>query len=317
MAETSGTTMTDSSGNGNDGTTHNVTMTGANGYKFDPASRSKVVVPNSPTLNPGASTFSYRVKVQSSHAPASGTDYDLLRKGIGTTTGGEYKIEIVNANGQGRAFCLVKDSRGVGASIRGTTNVTDGHVHTLTCTKTATGLTLKVDALKPRTKTVTSGLGSISNTSALVIGAKTPTVKGTAGDWYNGALLQARISAAARTCMGLRATILGTGGVDTIHGTRGADVIVALAGADIIRGRGGNDTVCGGSGADRIRGGAGSDRIRGGIGADRIRGGTGNDRLLGGIGADVIRGGSGVDRISGGPGSDTCFSPKHAPGCEL
>ena len=125
--------------------------------------------------------------------PASGTDYDLLRKGIGSTAGGEYKLEIVRVKGQGRAFCLLKDSRGVGASIRGTTNVTDGRVHTLTCTKTASGLTLQVEVLKPRPKTVTSGLRSISNTSALVIGAKTPTVTGTAVDWYNGALLDARI----------------------------------------------------------------------------------------------------------------------------
>jgi hypothetical protein len=88
----------------------------------------------------------------------------------------------------------VKDSRGVGASVKGTTNVTDGKVHTLTCVKTASGLTLKVDALTPRTKTVAGGLGSISNTTALVIGAKSRTVTGTAGDWYDGALLEARIS---------------------------------------------------------------------------------------------------------------------------
>jgi Concanavalin A-like lectin/glucanases superfamily len=194
MDETSGTTMKDSSGNGNDGTTYHVTMTGASGYKFDPASRSKVVVGSSATLNPGTASFSYSVKVQSSQVPASGTDYDLLRKGVGSTTGGEYKIEIVRGNGQGRAFCVVKDARGVGASISGTTNVTDGHVHTLTCTKTASGLTLVVDALKPRTKTVSSKLGSISNSSALVIGAKTPTATGSAGDWYNGALLEARIT---------------------------------------------------------------------------------------------------------------------------
>jgi hypothetical protein len=193
MNETSGTTMNDSSGHGNDGTTSHVTMTGASGYKFSPASRSKVVVPNSASLNPGTSSFSYSVKVQSSHVPASGTDYDLMRKGLGTTAGGEYKIEIVRANGQGRAFCVVNDSRGVGASVKGTTNVTDGHVHTLTCTKTASGLTLQVDALKPRTEKVAGQLGSISNTSALVIGAKSPTVTGAAGDWYDGALLDARI----------------------------------------------------------------------------------------------------------------------------
>jgi Concanavalin A-like lectin/glucanases superfamily len=194
MDETSGTKMVDSSGHGNNGTIYHVSMTGATGYKFDPASRSKVVVPSSATLNPGASTLSYTVKMQSSRVPASGTDYDILRKGLSSTTGGEYKLEIVNANGQGRAFCVVKDSRGVTATVQGTTNVTDGKVHTLTCTKTASGLTLKVDGLQPRTKAVTSGIGSISNTSALVIGAKTATVTGAAGDWYNGALLEARIS---------------------------------------------------------------------------------------------------------------------------
>jgi Concanavalin A-like lectin/glucanases superfamily len=194
MSETSGTTMTDSSGYGNNGTTYNVTMTGANGYVFDPAMRSKVVVPDSPALDPGSGTLTYSVTVKSTHAPASGTDYDLLRKGVNATTGGEYKLEIVNVNGQGRAFCLVKDSQGAGARIKGTTNVTDGKVHTLTCTKTASGLTLKVDGLQPRITTVTGGLRAIANTSALMIGAKTPIVTGPAGDWYNGALLGARIS---------------------------------------------------------------------------------------------------------------------------
>ena len=77
MTETSGTTMTDSSGNGNNGVTSHVRMTGANGYVFDPSSRSKVVVASSPSLNPGTSTFSYTVTMQSSHVPAAGTDYDV------------------------------------------------------------------------------------------------------------------------------------------------------------------------------------------------------------------------------------------------
>jgi hypothetical protein len=193
MDETSGTTMLDSSGHGNNGITYHVTMTGSR-YRFDPSDRSKVVVPDSPSLDPGKSTFSYKVVVKSSHVPASGTDYDLLRKGISSTSGGEYKMEIVYANGQGRAFCLVKDAAGTSAKIKGTTNVTDGKAHTLTCIKTSTGLTLRVDSLTPRTKAVTGGLGSISNAKPLVLGAKSPTVTGTAGDWYNGAMLQARIN---------------------------------------------------------------------------------------------------------------------------
>lgn len=193
MDETSGTTMLDNSGKGNNGTTYNVTRTG-DAYLFDPAAPSKVVVPDSPSLNPGNIAFSYSVVVKSDKVPASGTDYDVLRKGISSTSGGEYKLEIVYVNGQGRAFCLVKDSTGTSATIKGTTNVTDGQAHTLTCAKTSTGLTLRVDSLTPRTKTVTGGLGSISNGKPLVLGAKTPTVTGTAGDWNNGAMLRARIS---------------------------------------------------------------------------------------------------------------------------
>jgi len=194
MNETSGSTMFDSSGNANDGTTYHVMMTGDAGFVFAPEQRSKVVVPDSPTLDPGASTFSFGVDLQSDHVPASGTDYDVVRKGIGSTTGGAYKLEIVYAKGQGRAFCLVKDSLGTSATIKGTANVTDGQPHTITCTKTATSLTLRVDALTPRVRTVSTGIGPISNASALVIGAKTPTVTGAAGDWYDGTLHDARIS---------------------------------------------------------------------------------------------------------------------------
>jgi intracellular sulfur oxidation DsrE/DsrF family protein len=192
MNEPSGTTMLDSSGNGNNGTTSNVTRTSA-GYVFN-GTTSKVVVPNSPTLNPGTSEFSYSVTVQTSRVPPSGTDYDLIRKGISSTSGGEYKLEIVYSSTGGRAFCLVKDNLKVSATVKGTTNVTDGKVHTLTCKKTSTGVTLQVDTLAPRTQVVSSGLGAISNTSPLTISAKTPTVTGVGGDFYSGTMRSARLS---------------------------------------------------------------------------------------------------------------------------
>ena len=193
MDETSGSTMIDASGNGIDGTTYNVELTGSTGYRFDGAT-SKVIVPNSALLDPGESDFSWTVVVQSEHTPAAGTDMDLLRKGIGSSTGGEYKSEIVAAKGQGRGFCLVKDSAGVSATIKGVSNITDGLPHTVTCTKTATSLTLQVDDLKPRVKVTTSPIGSISNTRSLVLGVKSATVTGSAGDWYQGAMLEASVS---------------------------------------------------------------------------------------------------------------------------
>jgi hypothetical protein len=192
MNELSGTTMVDSSGNGNNGTTYNVTRTSA-GYSFN-GTTSKVVVVNSSSLNPGASNFSYSVQVQTSRVPPSGTDYDLIRKGISSTSGGEYKLEIVYSNGLGKAFCLAKDNLKVLATVKGTTNVADGNLHTLTCKKTSTGLTLQVDTLAPRTKVVSSGLGAISNTSPLTISAKTPTIKGVDGDFYSGVMRSASLS---------------------------------------------------------------------------------------------------------------------------
>src|SRR5689334_10440737 len=119
-----GTIMTDSSGNGNDGTLYNVTTSGS-GYMFDGTS-SKVVVPNSASLTPGTQDFSYTVQLQTDRIPPQGTDYDVLRKGTSIKTGGEYKLEIVYNDGIGKAYCVVKDAEGHIATKRGTTNVADG-----------------------------------------------------------------------------------------------------------------------------------------------------------------------------------------------
>ena len=186
--ETSGSTAFDSSGNGNDGTAYNVTMDGS-GYQFN-GSSSLVVVPTSTSLNPGTDAFSFSVTFQTSVRPGNGLDYDLMRKGLTTTGGGEYKVEIIQANGRARALCVVKDSAKKALQIRGTTDLADGRVHTITCSRTSSGLTVVVDDLVPRTKT--GSTGSISNSAPLALGAK---AEGGAGaDWFNGELLQASVS---------------------------------------------------------------------------------------------------------------------------
>lgn len=190
MDETFGTTMTDTTTNGNNGTTFDIVTSGG-GYIFNGVS-SKVVVPDSATLNPGTVNFSYSVQVQTDRIPPTGTDYDLMRKGVSTTPGGEYKLEIINSGGIAKAYCLVKDAAGHSAAIAGTTNLADGLVHTLTCSKTPTRLTLQVDALSPRKKYRT--LGSFSNIEELVIGARTSTVTDPTGDWYSGTLRSASVS---------------------------------------------------------------------------------------------------------------------------
>jgi hypothetical protein len=188
LDETSGTTAFDSSGNGNDGTAHDVVMDGS-GYQFNGVS-SKVIVPTSDSLNPGTADFSFSVTFRSSVPPGAGLDYDMLRKGLTTTSGGEYKVEVIQANGKARALCIVKDSAKKALQIRGTTNLTDGQVHTITCTRTSAGLTLVVDNLAPRTKAGVTG--SISNTAPLALGAKAEG--GPGADWFNGEILEAGVN---------------------------------------------------------------------------------------------------------------------------
>ena len=122
----------------------------------------------------------------------------MIRKGNVGTKGGEYKIEIIRASGMARATCLVKDSLRHSATVNGgaktVKNLADNLLHTITCTKTATSLTIQIDLGAPVTKSVT--IGSISNTLPLLVGVKTVDTADNdrAGDWYNGAMRSATIT---------------------------------------------------------------------------------------------------------------------------
>ena len=190
MNEMSGTVMQDSSGNGNNGALYNVQTTGA-GYVFNGAT-SKVQVPNSPSLNPGTRDFSYGAQVQTSRVPPAGGDYDVLRHGAKSTDGGGFRLEIENSNGIGKAYCSISDSTGFTLSVRGTTNVADGNLHTLTCAKNASGITLQVDSLAPVTRN--GSLGSIANSKPFLVGVKAPNTTSPDADWYYGALHGATVS---------------------------------------------------------------------------------------------------------------------------
>ena len=193
MDETSGNTMVDSSGNGNNGTTTNVTMS-PDGYVFDGTS-SKVVVPSSATLNPGTQDFSFSARVQIAVAPAKGVTYEVIRKGTSIATGGEYRLEIYHSNGKARAHCDVKDQSGAIANIKGGPFLSDNLVHTITCTKSATGLTMQVDAAPPLTTAVTL-TGLISSPKPLTVGVKQSTLKSTPSDFYKGIIRSATVSVA-------------------------------------------------------------------------------------------------------------------------
>jgi len=164
-----GTTMTDSSGHHHNGTLHNVIpgQPGFSGKSFLFSGKpSFVSVPSATDLNPVTSNFTITLHVKFPARPSSAVgDFDVLRKGLSTTDGGSYKIEILQS---GKAFCDFRGATHEG-SLTGTKALAVNTWHTITCTRTATSMKLVVDG-STISKTVTTG--TISNTGNLYIGAK-------------------------------------------------------------------------------------------------------------------------------------------------
>ena len=99
-------------------------------------------------------------------------------------------------------------------------------------------------------------------------------------------------------------TLNGQNGKDKLYGKGGNDVLSGGKGNDRLYGDGGKDRLTGGSGNDRLYGGSGKDRLTGGSGKDRLYGGSGNDVLIGGGGKDRVWGQRGRDtfRVERGDG---------------
>lgn len=186
----------DSSGNGNDGTNYNVVGDGS-GYQFN-GQDSRVVVPSSASLNPGFADFSWGVTLSMTSPPQAGETYDVLRKGLITTTGGDYKLEVKNANGKAVARCVSKSYRSDGTKVLATvqdgTNLADGNQHVVRCVKTSGSITVYVDSRTPKSKSYPDGLGSVSNASDLALGAKAEGTANTGFDWYEGWIFDAWVS---------------------------------------------------------------------------------------------------------------------------
>jgi hypothetical protein len=186
-------TAQDSSGHGNDGTNHHVVGNGS-GYTFNGKS-SRVIVPNDPSLNPGSGDFAWGVTLSMTDPPRKHETYDVLRKGLAGGKGGDYKLEIKNASGKAKARCVFNSvlSKGKRANlaVAGAKSLADGKRHTITCTKTSTTLTIAIDATKPRTKRPSGGLGTISNSYGLGLGAKAEKTARSGFDWFDGKLFDA------------------------------------------------------------------------------------------------------------------------------
>jgi len=181
-------TALDSSGRGNDGTNFNIVADGQ-AYTFN-GTDSRVVVPDRASLDPGSTDFSFGLTLQMAQPPLVGESFDVLRKGLSGTKGGEYKLEIVQSSGKALGRCEVKDGAKVTAAIRAGTSLADNRPHTVTCRKTSTGVSIIVDGVTRGTRTV-AALGSVANASSLAMGAKAEGSAPTGFDWYLGKLHEA------------------------------------------------------------------------------------------------------------------------------
>ena len=165
MDETSGTSMFDAVG-GHTGTLHSVSLgqPGSLGTAYGFTGSSYVSVPTKGDLNPGSANLTVTIRMKTTSAPAT-PDWDIIRKGLYTTAGGEWKMEYQPS---GQASCGFKGSSGYSEMTAGPA-INNGQWHTVQCVKTSTGIKVVVDGAAT---SKTAGIGAISNTDAVPIGAR-------------------------------------------------------------------------------------------------------------------------------------------------
>ena len=197
MQETAGTTMTDISGNGNNGKLLGPVKVGVtpgppgftSAYSFpgnSPASnKSTVDVPFNQTLVAGSANIDISFWLNTTHLPSSG-DYDLVR--MGDYPFPEYKVELVNAN---QIECTYHHAS-TGGFAQGGSNLNNGQWHFVQCVKTATQVQVWIDGAEVASKNVT--IGTVSPSQDVFIGAHGRP--GTSGgfDWYQGELSDVEFS---------------------------------------------------------------------------------------------------------------------------
>jgi hypothetical protein len=197
MQETAGTTMTDVSGNGNNGTLFGPVKVGVTpgppgftyAYSFpgsSPASnKSTVDVPFNQALVAGSANIDISFWLNTTHLPTSG-DYDLVR--MGDYPFPEYKIELVPAN---QIECTFHHAA-TGGFAQGGANLNNGQWHFVQCVKTATQVQVWIDGTEVASKNVT--IGTVSPSQDVFIGAHGRPGTSGGSDWYNGELSDVEFS---------------------------------------------------------------------------------------------------------------------------
>jgi hypothetical protein len=185
LDESSGaTTMVDSSQNGglNNGKIVSVQtgvpgLAGGRAYQFN-GSGSYVQVPDADALDPGTKPIILSAVVRIPDGAMKDDSYDLVRKGVSSTPGGNWKMEVNrrdSAPSVGRLRCVFKGvlDNGTKSEVMkiATPDIADGRVHRVQCIRTETAVRAVVDG---RVFEKVQRSGSIVNSEPVMVGAKTP-----------------------------------------------------------------------------------------------------------------------------------------------
>ena len=151
-------------------------LAGGRAYQFD-GTADYVKVPDSDELDPGTKKIVLSAVVRIPDVAMKDDSYDLVRKGLSGTSGGDWKMEIKRRDGAasvGRLNCVfnsvLNGDKVVGAKLA-TPDVVDGRIHTLQCIRDGSSVRAVVDGVvyeKIRAS------GSIVNSSPVYLGCKEP-----------------------------------------------------------------------------------------------------------------------------------------------
>ena len=296
--EASGSTATDSSSSGNDGTYYNgVTLgtTGVNGAgtaaSFD-GSNDYILVSDDSSLRPSSGTIQFWFNSNDASALQG-----LLEKNESDEEGDGIRIRINNDRIEARIQTGDESYRTITSSM----TVSSNTWHHVAVNFGSGGFELYVDGQLQGTDSTTESLST--NTAPIEIGR-------TGYDYFDGQIDEVSLHDQALSAAEIQSLVdagSGAGSGDTLDGGGGVDTASYAGSAEGVQVDLGAGTATGGDAAgdtltniENLTGSDHADTLTGDAGDNVLVGGAGADTLIGGAGNDILIGGAG-----GGGGSDS------------
>jgi Laminin G domain len=181
----------DTTGN-HDGMADNIDF--STGSAFFNGVDSRIKVPYSTALSPGAAPVTATVEIKTTAMPGTGTnDFDLMRA---APTGKMYKVELFPRKGVAQAQCVFIGTV-TRISVHAGPRLNDDQWHTITCTKTDNQVMLTVSTggtvVATSTTNITIGSINLKKNSIFALGYK-PVIGQPDEDRYKGFMQNASVS---------------------------------------------------------------------------------------------------------------------------